>query len=93
MKFIIPKNYNIHPKILGVFDFFSILFTIIFILITILLLSFFNLTLIDKISITIILNLPIFLFLNFGLGKENIIYIIYYLIKYSFSPKIYVYTK
>ena len=93
MKFIIPKNYNIQPKILGVFDFFSILFTIIFILTTILLLSFFNLTLIDKISITIILNLPIFLFLNFGLGKENIIYIIYYLIKYSISPKIYVYTK
>lgn len=93
MKFIIPKNFDISPKILGTFDFYSILISTIFIVLTFFILNFFPIQISNKLSITITINLPLFLFLNFGIGKENIIYILYYLIKYLISPKDYIYTK
>lgn len=93
MHFIIPKNYDISPKILGTFDFYSILISIVFISISFILLSFFPINFLNKISIIITINLPLFLFLNFGIGKENILYILYYIIKYIFSPKYYIFSK
>ena len=93
MKFIIPKNFNISPKILGTFDFYSILISTIFIVLTFFILNFFPINFSNKLSITITINLPLFLFLNFGIGKENILYILYYLLKYIFSTKDYIYTR
>ena len=93
MHFIIPKNYTIKPKLLGTFDYSSVVLSIIFIIITFSILSLFPISITIKISIIIIINLPIFLLLNFGLGNENIIYILYYLLKYLFTPKIYIYYK
>ena len=93
MHFIIPKNYTIKPKLLGTFDYSSVVLSIIFIIITFSILSLFPISITNKISIIIIINLPIFLLLNFGLGNENIIYILYNLLKYLFSPKIYIYYK
>lgn len=93
MKFILPKNYDIKPKILGTFDFYSLLISGIFILLTFFICSLFNLTISNTISIIIIFNLPLFLFLNFGINNENILYIFFYLLKYLVSTKIYIYTK
>lgn len=93
MHFIIPKNYTTKPKLLGTFEYSSVILSIIFIIITFSLLSLFPISITNKISIIIIINLPIFLLLNFGLGNENIIYILYYLLKYLFTPKIYIYYK
>ena len=93
MKFIFPKNYDIKTKVLGTFDFHSLLFSCIFIFITFSICSFFKINISTTISIIIIINLPLFLFLNFGIGKENIIYIIYYLMKYLISSKIYIFNK
>ena len=76
MKYIIPKNYDIKPKILGTFDFYSLLITLIAVIITYVIISLFDITFINKISICIIINLPIFLLLNFGIESENILFII-----------------
>lgn len=93
MKFIIPKNYDIKPKILGAFYIESIILTCIFIFISFLILSIFKITIINKISICIIINIPIFLLFNFGINNENIFYICIYIIKYIFSNKVYIYSK
>ena len=93
MKFIIPKNYNIKPKILGTFNIESIILTCIFIFISFIVLTLFKLTIINRISICIIVNIPIFLLFNFGINNENIFNICYYLIKYIFSKKVYIYNR
>lgn len=93
MKYIIPKNYDIKPKILGTFNFYSLLITLIAVIITYVIISLFDITFINKISICIIINLPIFLLLNFGIESENILFIILYLMIYMFSKKVYLYDK
>lgn len=93
LKYIIPKNYDITPKILGTFEFYSLLITLFAVIITFVIISLFNITLINKISICIIINLPIFLLLNFGIESENILFIITYLVIFLFSRKTYIYDK
>lgn len=93
MKFIIPQNYNFKNKILGIFDystaFFNIIwYAIIFIFINII---FKNLNI--KIFLLISLCFPITLFSIVGFNGEPIVYVFKYVIKYIFRPKLYLYKK
>ena len=91
MKFIFPTNYNFKNKLFGVIDYPTLIFNIIYFLI---IFSFFNLIfkfLNLKIIFIIILYFPIFLFSIVGFNHENILYSIFYIVKYFFMPKIYLY--
>jgi len=93
MKFIIPQNYNFKNKILGIFDYSTIFFNIIWYAIIFILLH----TLINdwniKIFLLISLCFPITLFSIVGFNGEPIVYVFKYIIKYFFKPKLYLYKK
>lgn len=93
MKFIFPQNYNFKNKFLGVVEYSTLLFNIIWdlFIFAFVNLLFHNATI--KIFIFIIFCLPIFLFSIVGFNHENIIYIFIYLIKYLKSTKLYFYHK
>lgn len=92
MKFIFPKNYNFKNKLFGLIDYNTIFLnviwcTFIFCLIN---LIFNNLTL--KIIIFILLCLPLIIFSIVGFNHENIINVLFYIIKFLFSTKLYLYN-
>ena len=93
MKFIFPQNYNFNSKLLGFIDYTTVILNILWgffiFLISYLLIP--NITL--KISFFIVFFLPFFLFSIIGFNHEKMLYIIKYLYKYIFSPKIYLYKK
>lgn len=93
MKFIFPSNYNFKPKLFGIIDYnTAIVNTIWFVFIYCLLnLIFNNLNL--KIFLFIILCFPILLISIIGFNHENFIYVFFYMYKYIFSNKIYLYKK
>ena len=91
MKYIFPKNYNFKNKIFGIIDYTTAIFNV---LIFVLLFSIINLifkSLNLKIILMIIIYLPIFLFSIIGFNNENILYIIFYIIKYLVRPKLYLF--
>ena len=93
MKFIFPQNYNFNSKLLGVIDYTTVILNIIWAIIVFLIVYFIipNITL--KISIFIILFFPFALLSIIGFNHEKMLYIVQYLYKYIFSPKIYLYKK
>ena len=91
MKYIFPTNYNFKNKILGIIDYPTLIFNILYFLIIFLIFNmiFRNLSL--KIMFIIIFYFPIFIFSIVGFNHENILYSIFYIVKYFFMPKIYLY--
>ena len=91
MKFIFPKNYNFKNKILGISDYTTAIFNVVsfFIIFSLINVIFSNLNL--KILFIVFLYFPIFLFSVFGFNNENIVYIIFYILKYLIRPKLYLY--
>ena len=93
MKFIFPQNYNFKNKILGIIDYTTLIFNIIWIaLIDFLLNIIFN-NLNIKIFFTIIFCFPIIILSLIGFNGENILYVFSYMIKYIFKQKLYLYNK
>ena len=93
MKFIFLQNYNFSSKLLGFIDYTTVILNIIWGIIIFLIVYFIipNITL--KISIFIILFFPFALLSIIGFNHEKMLYIVQYLYKYIFSPKIYLYKK
>ena len=93
MKFIIPQNYSFKNKILGIIDYSSAFFNIIwYVIIFIILNSLFN----DwniKIFLLISLCFPITLFSLICFNCEPIVYVFKYIIKFLLKPKLYLYKK
>jgi hypothetical protein len=93
MKFIIPQNYNLKPKLLGFIDYPTAILNICWFVILFLILRFIPISLFIKIFIFIILAFPIFLFSLIGFNGENILNVLYFIIKYTFKPKLYFFYK
>ena len=91
MKFIFPTNYNFKNKLLGIIDYPTAIFNILYFLIVF---SIFN-TIFNVLNLKIIFitifYFPIFLFSIVGFNHENILYSLFYIIKYLIKPKIYLY--
>ena len=91
MKYIFPTNYNFKNKLLGIIDYPTAIFNILYFLI---ILSIFN-TIFSVLNLKIIFitifYFPIFLFSIVGFNHENILYSLFYIIKYLIKPKIYLY--
>ena len=93
MKFIIPQNYNFKNKILGIIDYSTALFNVLwYICVFIFLQLLFNNWNV-KTFLFISLCFPITLFSIVGFNGEPIVYVFKYVIKYIFRPKLYLYKK
>lgn len=93
MKFIFPQNYNLNTKILGIIEYQTAIFDLVWGVIVFILLNIFVNSLNTKIFLFIILVFPVLIFSIVGVNGENLIYFISYLVKYLYRPKVYVYEK
>ena len=93
MKFIFPQNYNFDSKLLGFIDYTTVILNILWGFIIFLISYFIVPNITFKISFFIVFFLPFFLFSIIGFNHEKMLYIIKYLYKYIFTPKIYLYKK
>ena len=93
MKFIFPKNYNYSFKLLGMFSYSSIIFILIWAFLVYSISSFLFTSFIIRFYFFIFLFIPIALFSILNKSNENIIFILFYILKYFFRPKIYFYDK
>lgn len=93
MKFVFPKNYNFKTKLLGVFDYFTIIINIIYFLFIFSICNLFILNIYIKIFIIVSLYFPVLLLSIVGLNNENIFLVLIYILKYFLRPKIYLYNK
>ncbi len=93
MNFIIPQNYNFKNKILGIIDYSTAIFNIIWYIITFSIINLFfnNWTII--IFLFISLSFPITIFSIVGFNGEPLTYVVKYLFNFLISPKVYLFQK
>lgn len=93
MKFIFPQNYDFNIKFLGFLDYSTIILNVLWCLVVFFIINLFPVTLDTKILVLIIFVFPLFLFSIIGFNGENIVYMLFYIIKFLIKPKIYLYYK
>ena len=93
IKFIFPQNYNFKPKLLGIIDYPTAIFCVVWCIFIFFILNLFFHSLHLIISCSIIVVLPIIIFSFVGFNGENIINIIKYIVLYLIRPKTYVFGK
>lgn len=93
MKFIFPKNYSFKYKLLGFIDYSTAILDTIIGFALYFILNIFIHNMLTKIYVFTILFLPIILFSIFGLGKENLLSVIYYMYTFFKNQNIYLYSK
>lgn len=91
MNFIIPQNYKFKNKILGLIDYPTAVFNIIWNLIIYLFLKNISINISTRIFIFSTLSFPILLLTIIGFNRESPIYTVKYIFKYIFSTKIYLF--
>ncbi len=93
MEYIIPKNYDIRPKVLGIIEQDAL---VIFLVINIVIFMIIN-NIIGNIFIVlelmIIIALPQAIILINGINGERIVDVLQYMILYIFKKKVYLYEK
>ena len=92
MKFIFPQNYDFKSKLFGVIDYNTIFFNLFWDLFVFIFISLFH-NLNIKIFLFFTLAFPLLLFSLVGFNGENIIYVITYIIKFLFKPKLLFFQK
>lgn len=93
MIFIFPQNYNTGSKLFGFIDYSTAILNIVWTIIVFLIVNIFISSVIYKISICIMLSMPIFILSIVGFNHENIIYVFKYIFKFYNKQKIYLYNK
>lgn len=91
LKFIFPQNFNFKNKLLGIIDYPTAIFNIIHFLFVFSISNTFIQNLTAKIFIIIIFCLPLLLLSIIDFNHESILYFLWYIFKYFFRPKIYLY--
>lgn len=93
MIFIFPRNYNIHSKFLGIISYSSLFFNLLWDFFVYCLINLLFLSLTIKTFLFIIFTLPILLLSIIGINNENIFSTFFYLLKFIFSYKLYLFNK
>lgn len=91
MHFVVPQNYNLGNKLFGFLDYSTCLFLVFFSIIIFAFLSLFPIEFIYKLAIFLILFFPLFILSVTGFYRENLVDVLFYMFKYLFSQKIYLY--
>ena len=93
MKFIFPKNFNFKNKLFGIIDYNIVVVNLVWYVFILILINIIFQSLQIKIFIFIIFCFPFFLVSITGLNGENILYVLFYLYKFSRKQKLYLYFK
>ena len=93
MCFIFPQNYSFKNKLFGFIDYTTVIFNLFLYLIIFLLVRCLPFTFIFKLSIFITFTFPFCLFSVFGFNNENIVYFLFYMIKFVKNRKVYFFSK
>lgn len=93
MKFIIPQNYNFKNKLFGFMDYSTAIFNVVWMFLVFLLVSLLNISINIKIGTFITLYFPLLLFSILGFNNENILYVIFYMVKFIANRKVYFFNK
>lgn len=80
-------------KFLGFLDYSTIILNLLWFLFILFIVNLFPLALDIKILILIIFEFPLLIFSIVGFNGENIVYMIFYILKYLTKPKVFLYTK
>lgn len=91
MKFIIPQNYDFSSKLFGFIDYSTVIFNVVWAVLVFCIVSMFVSSLYLKCFIIIILCFPIILFSFIGFNHENILYVLFYILKFVCKQKVYLY--
>ncbi len=91
MKFIIPQNYDFSSKLFGFLDYSTAIFNVIWFALVFCIVSFIISNLYVKIFTIIILCFPVMLFSIIGFNHENVLYVLFYILKYLYKQKVYLY--
>jgi len=91
MKFIFPQNYKYNNKILGILDYSTAIFNLIWYLFIYFILNIFNFSIGCNIFLFIFFCFPIFLFSLFYCSTESILYIFFYMFIFLKNRKVYLY--
>ena len=91
MKFIIPQNYDFSSKLFGILDYSTVIFNVIWCTFVFCIISLFVSNLFIKIFVIIILCFPVILFSIVGLNHENLLYVLFYILKFITCQKVYLY--
>lgn len=93
INFIFPKNYFLKKKLLGLFDYSTIIFNVLYFLFIFSLINLFIINMNFKIFLIILFFFPIFIFSIIGFKNENFIYIFIIIIKFIKGNKLYLFQK
>ena len=75
MNFIVPQNFNFKNKFLGLIDYPTLIFDFIYLSVLNTILNIFIHDLLVKL---------------FSFNNESFIYVLFYIVKYYFSPRLYI---
>lgn len=93
MKFIIPQNYKFKNKILGIIDYPTAIFNILWNVIIYFFLKNITLSITLRIFIFSTLSFPILLLTIIGFNNESPIYTVRYIFRYLIRQKVYLFEK
>ena len=93
MKFVFPQNYKFQTRLLGFFDYPTLIFNILFFLFLFVISNLIFNNLEFKIIFCTCLFLPIFLLSFIGLKQENIFFLLISFLFFIKNRKIYFYSK
>lgn len=93
MKFIFPKNYSFKYKLLGFIDYSTAIVDCLLGFLLYFIIGIFIKTITTRIYIFIVFFFPLILFSIFGLGRENLISVVFYMYSFFRKQKIYLYNK
>ena len=91
MKFIFPKNYRYKNKIFGIIDYSTAIINLIFYVIVYFITNFIFKQISIKIFVFVLVCFPCFLLSIVGSERENVFFVIKYVLKYIKSKKLYLY--
>lgn len=93
IKFKITKNYDLKPKVFGIFESRSFSFSLLIIFLIYKIMDLLKFRLMLKIQILLIIAIPSFMISASSMTQDNPIYVLKYLIYYLLSKKVYLYEK
>lgn len=91
MKFVIPQNYNFSSKLFGFIDYPTVIFNVVWGILVFSLVNIFISSMYLKCFVIIILCFPILIFSLIGFNHENILYVLFYILKFICRQKVYLF--
>lgn len=93
MKFIFPQNYDFKNKLFGFLDYSTLFLNLLWDILIFIILYFIPFSISIKIFIFIILCFPLILLSFSGFNGENVVYVMFYILKFQFKQKLFLYGK